>query len=144
VRTVTNTVEIKASPDDVWAVLADFPATRHWLPGTVDAHMDQDVRVCRLADGQEIHERISDLDPARRSYRFEHLRVALPVQSSGGTFTVAEGSDPAHAVVTLITTFEPLDPTGTDQLATMIEAAFGQSLESLRRYIEEDAAWSQT
>jgi hypothetical protein len=97
-----------------------------------------------MADGQEIHERISDVDPVRRSYRFEHLRVALPVRSSGGTLTVAEGPDPTHATVILTTTFDGLDSTGDDQLAAMIESAFGQSLESLRRYIEDHVPWNQT
>src|SRR5436189_5016796 len=90
--TVTNTVDIKADPDDVWAVLADLPATRRWLPGVVAARVDGDVRVCTMTDGQEIHERISDLSAEQRSYRFEHLRVPLPVQRSGGTFTVTVGA----------------------------------------------------
>jgi uncharacterized protein YndB with AHSA1/START domain len=141
VPTVTNSIDIKASPEDVWAVLADLPATRHWLPGTVDAHLDGDVRVCRMADGQEVHERISDVDPDLRSYRFEHLRVALPVRSSGGTFAVTSGPDPHQATVTLITEFEPLDPTGADQLAGMIQGVFQQALKSLRRYVEDHASW---
>jgi uncharacterized protein YndB with AHSA1/START domain len=143
VPTVTNTVEIKASPDEVWSVLADFRATRHWLPGTVDTHMDQDVRVCRMSDGQEIRERISDVDPVGRSFRFEHLRVALPVTRSGGTFAVSAGRSADFATVTLTTSFEPLDPTGADELAGMIRGAFGQALESLRRYMKDHASWDR-
>ena len=139
--TVTNTVEINAGPDDVWAVLADLPATRRWLPGVVSARIDGDLRVCTTADGQEIHERISDLSPEDRSYRFHHIRVPLPVQHSGGTFTVTRGTDPDTAIVTLQTTFEPLDPAGVDELTGMIRGAFGQSLESLRRYVEEKITW---
>ena len=89
--TVTNIVDIAAEPDVVWAVLADLPATPWWLPGVVAARVDGDVRVCSMADGQEIHERIGDVSPERRSYRFEHLRVPLPVQQSHGTFTVSAG-----------------------------------------------------
>jgi hypothetical protein len=96
-----------------------------------------------MADGQEIHERISDIDPGRRSYRFEHLRVGLPVRSSGGTFTVTPGTDPNHATVSLATTFEPIDPTGADELTGMVHGAFQQSLESLRRYVEGQVTWSE-
>jgi uncharacterized protein YndB with AHSA1/START domain len=138
---VTNAVDIAADPDDVWAVLSDLPATRWWLPGVVAARVDGDVRVCTMADGQEIHERISDLSAGQRSYRFEHLRVALPVQRSGGTFTVTPGGAAGTATVTLRTTFDPLDPTAADDLTGMIRQAFGQSLESLRRYVEEKVAW---
>lgn len=139
--TITNTIDISANPDDVWTVLADLPATRHWLPGVVSARMDGTLRICRLADGQEIHERISDISPERRTFRFEHVRVPLPVQHSGGTFTVAVGSAVDNATVTLRTTFEPLDPNAADQLTVMIGGAFQQSLESLRRYIEDKLPW---
>ena len=138
---ITNTIDIKADPDDVWAVLADLPCSRHWLPGVTASQMDGDVRVCRMADGQEVHERISDISTDRRSYRFEHLRVPLPVRNSGGTFTVTAGPDPDTATVTLTTAFEPLDPTGADQLTEMIHGAFQQSLNSLRRYIEDKLPW---
>ena len=138
---ITNTIDIKASPDDVWAVLADMTATRQWLPGVTAAHMDGDVRVCRMADGREVHERISDISPDRRTYRFHHLRVPLPVQQSGGTFAVTAGPDPDTATVTLTTTFEPFDPTGADELTDMIHGAFQQSLESLRRYTEDKLPW---
>jgi uncharacterized protein YndB with AHSA1/START domain len=140
-RSITNTIDIKASPDDVWTVLADMPATRSWLPGVVAARLDGDVRICQMADGQEIHERISDISANRRTYRFEHLRVPLPVQRSGGTFTVTAGPGPDTAIVTLTTTFEPLDPTGADELSDMIHGAFQRSLESLRRYLEDKLPW---
>jgi uncharacterized protein YndB with AHSA1/START domain len=139
--TITNIIDIKASPDDVWAVLADMPATRHWLPGVVAACMDGDVRVCQMADGRQVHEKISDISPDRRTYRFEHLRVPLPVRQSGGTFTVTAGPDPGSASVTLTTILEPLDPTSADQVTDMIHSAFQQSLESLRRYVEDKLPW---
>jgi uncharacterized protein YndB with AHSA1/START domain len=139
--TVTNTVEINAGPDEVWAVLADLPATRMWLPGVVSARMDGDLRVCTTGDGQEIHERISDLSAEDRSYRFQHVRVPMPVRASGGIFTVTPGTDPGTSLVTLETTFEPLDPAGVDEVTGMIRGAFGQSLESLRRYVEEKVTW---
>jgi hypothetical protein len=139
--TVTNTVEINAGQDEVWAVLADLPATSRCLPGVVSAGMDGDLRVCAMVYGQEIHERISDLSPEDRSYRFQHVRVPLPVRDSGGVFTVTAGTAPGTAVVTLQTIFEPLDPAGADEVTGMIRGAFGQSLESLRRYVEDKATW---
>jgi len=139
--TITNAIDIKATPEDVWAVLADMPATRQWLPGVVAARMDGDVRICQMADGQQVHEKISDSSAEQRSFRFEHVRVPLPVQRSGGTFTVTAGPEPHTATVTLRTTFEPLDPTGADGLTGMIQGAFQQSLESLRRFVEDKVPW---
>lgn len=59
------------------------------------------------------------------------------MRQSGGSLTVAPGPDPHTATVTLRTTFEPIDPTGTDQLTAMIHEAFPQSVESLRRFVED-------
>jgi uncharacterized protein YndB with AHSA1/START domain len=140
-RTISNTIDIKASPDEVWVVLADMPATRQWLPGVVAARMDGDMRVCQMADGQQIHEKISHISANQRSFRFEHVRVPLPVQRSGGTFTVSADPDSHTATVTLRTTFEPLGTTGFDQLTAMIHGAFQQSLESLRRFVEDKIPW---
>jgi uncharacterized protein YndB with AHSA1/START domain len=141
VPTITITNNVKATPDQVWAILADMPATRSWLPGVVAARMDGIVRICQMADGQEVHEQISDIDPKQRSYHFRHLRVPLPVAASAGTFTVTAGPTSGTAVVTLRTTFEPLDPVATDHLTTMIGGAYQQSLESLRRFAEDNTTW---
>ena len=65
-------------------------------------------------------------------------RVPLPVQRSHGTFTLSAGPDPHTATVTVRTTFEPLDQTGVDQLSGIVHRAFQQSLESLRRFVEDD------
>jgi uncharacterized protein YndB with AHSA1/START domain len=118
-----------------------MPATRQWLPGVVAVRMDGDERVCRMADGQEVHEKISDVFAGQRTFRFEHLRVPLPVERSGGTFAVTAGPEPDTATVTLRTSFEPLDPNAADELAGMIRSAFQQSLESLRRFVEDKRPW---
>ena len=139
--TTNNTIDIKAIPDEVWAVLADLPATRQWLPGVVAARMDGDVRICDMADGQQVREKISGISADQRHFQFEHLRVPLPVQHSGGTFTVTAGPDNHTATVTVRTTFEPVDQTGIDQLSDLVHSAFQQSLESLRRFVEVNIPW---
>lgn len=139
--TIRATVTVNATPEKVWTVLSDMPATRQWLPGVVAARMDDDLRVCTMVDGQEVHERISDVSDERRSFRFDHVRVPLPVERSGGTFTVNPADASGTAVVVLETLFEPLDPASVDHLTAGIRDAFQQSLESLRTYIEEKTAW---
>ena len=103
--------------------------------------VESDVRVCQMADGQQVHEKISDNSAEQRSFRFEHLRVPLPVRRSGGTFTVTAGPEPDTATVILRSTFEPLDSTGADELTSLIQGAFGQSLEALRRFVEDKLPW---
>jgi len=133
--TVVNVVEIKADERSVWAILGDLKATDRWLPGVVAARLDGDVRVCVMADGQEVHERISQYDPDRHGFRFRHLRSGLPVRELSGTFALRPGHSGA-SLVSLATTFVPLDAAGAGQVAAMIEQAFGAALESLRRTVE--------
>jgi uncharacterized protein YndB with AHSA1/START domain len=136
--TISTSVTVDAAPQDVRAVLSDLTATRSWLPGVVEARMDGDVRICRMVDGQEVRERILEVSEDR--LRFEHLRVALPVRNSSGTFTV-QPVDSAATVVVLELAFEPLDSALTDQLTSGIHDAFAQALQSLRTYIEEKTTW---
>ncbi|TAK68915.1 MAG: SRPBCC family protein [Actinomycetota bacterium] len=138
--TIRNSVTIQATPDEVWAVLSDMPATRQWLPGVVAARLDGDLRVCTMADGQQVHERISEVSDKERRFRFDHVRVPLPVRESGGTFTTVPAAA-GGATVVVETTFEPLDPGSGDQLTSGVRDAFQASLESLRIFVEQGVAW---
>lgn len=135
-----KTISIDASPDAVWAVLGALAATSEWLPGTVAARMDGTIRICQTADGNEIHEEISDYSSERRTYRYRHLRVPLPVKDSTGTFTVGAGST-GGAVVVLEADFDALDPAMEAQIAHMFGGALDQGLESLRRRVEQGITW---
>jgi uncharacterized protein YndB with AHSA1/START domain/ketosteroid isomerase-like protein len=139
-HSLTNIMEISASPEDVWAVLGDLAATPDWLPGTVSAHVDGQTRVCVMADGSQVHERISGYSAEDRTYHWQHLRTPLPVHESRGRFTVT-ARDAGSSTVALDAQFVPVDPRSVGELAKMIDGAFRQSLESLRRYIEDGVRW---
>ena len=82
---INNAIDIKGTPDEVWAVLADMPAARRqWLPGVVAARMDGDVQICEMADGQQVCEKISDVSAEQHSFRFEHVQVPLRCSALAG------------------------------------------------------------
>jgi uncharacterized protein YndB with AHSA1/START domain len=134
-----NTIAIDATPDAVWEVLGDLEATTEWLPGTVAARMDDDVRTCRTTDGFEIREQISEHSPERRRYRFRHLAVPMPIRDSTGVFTVKPQSDGSQVV--LETSFEALEGVEEEQIAGMMNGAFEQALASLKRRVEDGTRW---
>lgn len=135
-----NTVGIDASPEAVWAVLGDLAATTEWLPGTVAARMDGQIRTCTTAEGFDIREEISDYSPERRSYRFEHLAVPVPVRDSTGSFAVEPAGGGSSQVV-LETQFAALEPAQESQVGQMMDGFLQQALESLKRRIEQGARW---
>lgn len=137
---LTTTIAVDAPPEAVWEVLGDLTATSEWIPGTVAARMEGAIRICDTADGGEIHEEISDYSPERRTFRFSHRRVPLPVASSSGTFTVHAAAD-GGAVVVLECDFEPREPALDGQLEAMLADALGGALVSLRRRVERGLTW---
>lgn len=138
-----NTIVIDASPEEVWTILGDLAATPEWLPGTVAARMEGPVRVCTTADGGEIREEIGGYSPERRTYRYRHLAVPLPVKGSSGRFLVEAGRD-GGSVVVLESEFEPLDLAMEGQIEQMLDGALKQALESLRRRMEQGLRWDAT
>jgi uncharacterized protein YndB with AHSA1/START domain len=134
---ITNVIEIDAEPAKVWAVLGDLEATPDWLPGTVSARVDGPIRICVMADGSEVREQIDGYSADDRTFHWRHLQVPLPVRDSHGTFTVVGGGAGSSTVI-LRTHFEPLD----EAASTMIEGAFQQSLEALRRFVEQGVRWN--
>lgn len=135
-----NTVSIDASPEAVWEVLGDLAATTEWLPGTVAARMDGQIRTCTTADGFDIREEISDYSSDQRSYRFKHLAIPVPVRDSSGSFAVESGDNGGSRVV-LETSFEALDATQEEQVGQMMAGFLQQALESLKRRVEQGARW---
>lgn len=135
-----NTIAIDASPEAVWEVLGDLGATNEWLPGIVAARVEGSTRICATADGFEIREEISDFEPERRSFRYRHVQVPMPVEDSGGSFVVEPDTN-GGAVVVLESSFEAVDSSQATQVGQMIEGAFQQALESLKRRVEQGTRW---
>lgn len=135
-----KTIAIDADPEAVWAVLGDLAATSEWNPGTVAARMDGQIRICETADGGEIREEISDYSTDRRTYRFQHLQVPLPVRNSTGRFSVEPATNGGSLVV-LEAAFDALDPAQEAELERMFGGALDQALASLRRRVEQGLTW---
>jgi uncharacterized protein YndB with AHSA1/START domain len=136
-----KTVEIDASPKAVWDILGDLAATTEWLPGTVAARMEGSTRICTTADGFDIREAISEYTPDRYTYRFRHLEMPLPVKSSRGSFRV-EPRDGGSLVV-VEDRLEALDAAEEAEIAAMFGGALEQSLQALKRRVEEGRRWDQ-
>ena len=133
--TLHNDVTIDASPDAVWAVLGDLASTPEWIPGVVEASVDDGQRVCRTADGQEIRERIVGYSEVDRSWGYEQSQVPLPITGSRGTLKVREEGGGSR--VEWDASFDLVDPGQEAQLVPTIDGYYRQTLESLRQRVEQ-------
>jgi carbon monoxide dehydrogenase subunit G len=122
---IFNQIRVDATPDEAWALLGDLAAAERWVPGVVSARIEDDRRVCTLADGSEIHEDITAYVPEQRRYSYAHTRHPMPLTSSTGTLRV-EPDDGGSRIVWDASVEVP-DP----ELAAMLEAGFREAIESL-------------
>ncbi len=97
---VTETIEIDASPDKVWAILQDFCSIDDWHSGINACQADSAdigaIREIELANGEKIKEKLfkRDADKLRLQYamQLEKGRVVegLPIATHGSTISVSD------------------------------------------------------
>ena len=129
------TVDIAATPDEVWAVLGDLTSVDRWIPGVTSAVRTGTGRLCTFADGHVQTEQILDYSPANRSYRYVIDGAPMPVRDNVGRFAVEDAEDGARVVWD--SSFIPLDPAAGDEVARMWEPFLPLVLDNLKNLVEK-------
>jgi carbon monoxide dehydrogenase subunit G len=128
-------IEVEASADRAWAVLADLASVQRWIPGIASVEVDGFQRVCIFQGGAVQHEEISDLSPESMSYRYTIEGGPLPVTRNLGAFRVeAIGGGRSRILWDAELDFAPGAPS---ELETMVEGAYSEVAANLKRVIEE-------
>src|SRR5689334_11541958 len=130
-----HTIDIAATPDEVWAVLGDLLSVDRWIPGVMSATRTDTGRVCTFADGHTQYEQILDYSPPTRSYRYVIDGAALPVRDNNGRFSVTAVEGGARVVWE--SGFVALDPASTDELARRWESFLPVVLGTLKTVVEQ-------
>jgi mxaD protein len=129
------TVDIAATPEEVWAVLGDLTAVERWIPGVASVVRTETGRRCTFADGHVQDEQILDYSPEMRSFRYVINGAPLPVRDNTGRFAV-ETVDSGSRVV-WESSFVPLDPATGDDVARMWEPFLPVVLDHLKTVVEK-------
>ena len=91
IQVVTGSVELMASPDDVWSVIGQF--NLQWHPGVARARLIGEgvgqLRRLQTRDGREIVERLEEVDNSKRSYRYA-LVSGVPASHYAGVIEVRQ------------------------------------------------------
>jgi mxaD protein len=130
----SHTIDIAATPDEVWAVLGDLTSVDRWIPGVTSVTRTDTGRVCTFADGHTQQEQIVEYSPGNRSYRYVIDGAPLPVRDNTGRFAV-EDLDGGSRVV-WDSSFVPLDPATGDDVARMWESFLPVVLGNLKEVVE--------
>ena len=95
---VSETVEIKAPIDKVWATVSDFDSLNKWHPGFASDELVSGgngkvgaVRKLTIKDGPTFTERLLAFDAAHHSYRYKIIESPLPFTGYVSTISVRPG-----------------------------------------------------
>jgi hypothetical protein len=88
-QTITESVELAATPDDVWSLIGQFGGA--WHPLTAKVHLTGagagQLRTIHTIDGQQIVERLEVIDEAKRLLRYKNI-AGMAVSQYTGTLQV--------------------------------------------------------
>lgn len=116
-RTISVARHIDASPDAVWAVLADFPNIAAWNGGVKTSYATSTAtegvgatRHCDLAPIGALEETVREWEPGRRMVVSIDEARRLPLRSATATFVVEPKG--VGADVSIEYTYDPQGPIG--------------------------------
>ena len=118
-------INIKKSPDEVWAVVGNFGGLADWLPGVESCRLEGDDRVLAMM-GMEITERLVSKDDAARQIVYG-IVAGAPVERHQATITVHPDGDGSR-VTWLVDT--------DDAMTDMMSQIYQGGLVSLKGHVE--------
>lgn len=128
------TIDVDASPDEVWAFIGDPTSVPRWYPKYASVEVDGDTRVLRTAEGAELHERLLERDDARRFYSYSVVSGAPVISHLASFEVVPEG---AGSRIRWATQAEPSDPSA--DIRARLTGTQTAALETVKRIVEGGA-----
>ena len=74
---ISEDITIRASPDEIWAVVGDPERQWEWFPGMASSTVEGDVRTVELLTGMRILEQLLEVNPDQRYLKY---RITAPIQ----------------------------------------------------------------
>lgn len=136
---VEKSINIKADPAKVWALVKDFGNMQKWHPAVVTDKVTQKkdengematFRALALKGGGVINEKLRGVDEAAMKLKYEIVDSPLPFTDYNSVMTVAKGEAAGETTVTWVGRFyriyklNPPIPAGQDD-ATAVAAVTG-------------------
>ncbi|MBH8599240.1 MULTISPECIES: SRPBCC family protein [unclassified Thermoactinomyces] len=129
----TATIEIPASPDQVWQLIGGFNSLPDWLPYIPKSELSQGGRVRRLVnpDGDVIVERLVAFNDKERYYTYSIMEAPFPVTDYESTIRVRELPDSKTSLVEWSGSFTPVG-VSDEEAINLFHGIYKDGLEALR------------
>ncbi len=104
---VVEEIEINASPDKVWEIIADYCSIKDWNPAITACESDngsqpESIRIITLENGEQVKEKLVKYDPD--TFKIQYMMIepntkAMPINTHGATLMIKPG-DSGGSIVT--------------------------------------------
>ncbi len=131
------TVELPASPDEVWTLIGGYGSLPDWLPYIPESKLTDGGRLRHLANpgGEAIIERLEHYDNAARTYSYSILQSRFPISSYRATLTVSPNASGRGARVDWSGVFTP-QGVSDEQVCELFGGIYRDGLKALAaRYV---------
>lgn len=125
-------IDIPATPSQVWQVIGGFGSLPDWLPYIPKSELSEGGRVRHLAtpDGATIVERLVAFDEAARSYSYAILQAPFPVTNYLSTLHVKDVGDGKRSRVEWTGQFTPRG-VSPDEVSRLFQGIYEDGLKAL-------------
>lgn len=146
---VTETIEIKAPVEKVWATIKDYDGLNKWHPGFAKDEIVKGtnntpgaVRALTIKDGPTFTEELLAFSEKNHSYKYKIIESPLPLQDYVSTISLKEGKD-GTTVVTWVGNFKRKNPADNPPEAesdtgavNLIKGVYQGGLKNLKTMLE--------
>ena len=127
--------KLATSPDLLWQTIGGFNALPAWHPAIAKSESTGDAkgstRTLSLADGGSIVERLEEVSPTERRYRYSIVSGPLPVANYAAEIRVVDNKD-GTSTVEWSSEFEPKNAAEPDAIKA-IQGVYQAGLDNLRK-----------
>ena len=130
----STSIEISASPEQVWQLIGGFDSLPDWLPYIPSSKVTEGGRVRHLAnpDGDTIVERLEVFNDKERYYTYSIMKAPFPVTDYLSTIRVKEGTDGKTSLVEWSGNFTPVG-VSDEEAINLFHGIYKDGLEALQQ-----------
>jgi len=128
--TVQKVIDVKASVEDVWDKIANVGSISDLVGFITESQLDGDVRVCKMADGGVLEEKIISIDNTLRRVSYCITKSPLDLDFHSASMQVVPNGEGASMI--WITDLKP------DSMAEQFDPIFEEAVPGIRAALEGD------